>query len=158
MNLKDLGKKGMSEEQKKKLISELRAEILKICPWPIDSQEDIKTGLRLKKILEEENAAAKAKGDPIPFPADYGKEEEITEENLTKQELLEKLGAEIMKEVFPYWPRLAFLNANVELRRENQKAREKGMQEPHNVSEVEPEADRAERCFGVCPYWSGNRG
>lgn len=158
MNLKNLGKKvkkRISEEQKKKLISELRVEILKICPWPRDPQEDTKTGLRLKKILEKENDQAREKGEPIPFPEDYGKEEEITEENLTKQELLEKLGAEIMKELFPFWPRLAALNAAVEWRKENREAREKGLEEPHNISEVESEADKSERCFGVCPYWSG---
>lgn len=65
---------------------------------------------------------------------------------------------QIIKELYPFWPRLASLNAAVEWRRENKAARGRGLEEPHHVSEVEPETDRAERCFGICPYWKGNRG
>lgn len=161
MNLKNLRekvKRKMSKEQKKKLISELRVEIIEICPWPKDSQEEIiEKSLKLKKILEKENQVAIKKGEPIPYPEDYGKEEEIVEDNLTKRELLEALGSQIMKELYPFWSRLAFLNAVVTWRKENKAAREKGLEEPHNVSEIENKEDRAERCFGICPYWTNKK-
>ena len=152
MNLKDLRekvKKRMSKEQKKKLISELRKEIIKICPWPRDPLRDIQIGLRLKKILEESNQEAREQGEAIPFPEDYGKNEEI-QENLTKKELLESLGSQIMQELYHFWPRLATLNADVEYRKENQQAREKGLVEPYpGLDAIEPNAAKFERCFGI---------
>lgn len=150
----------MSQEDELKLINDLKKEILKGCTYiydPAGDKEAIKQITSrneelMKLIRENHNEHLMAKTGIPNYPVnDLSK---IDDSNLTKQQLLENLGCQIMQELFQHpfrFLRLRWLNACEVYRRENQKARENGTPLPYPNENPKPETDaeRKERCYGI---------